>query len=127
MKKVSRFLFVIIIVFAFNAAQIRAQEKPATGQQPAAKPSGPLQPPATPPKKEEDCGCEVKFPTDTAATVNGAKILIKDIDEPIGDKVKDLQNQVIEARKRQVDMLINSRLLEAEAKKRGISPEKLLE
>lgn len=127
MKNASRFLFVVIIFTAFNANAVssRAQEKPATGQE-VAKPASPLQPPG-PAKKEEDCGCEAKVPTDTAAIVNGVKIMIKDIDEPLTRRIKELQNQVIESRKRQVALLINSKLLDAEAKRRGISAEKLLE
>jgi protein-disulfide isomerase len=41
--------------------------------------------------------------------------------------VAKLQRQVIEARKRELDLQINSRLLAIEAKRRGISPTKLLE
>jgi protein-disulfide isomerase len=41
--------------------------------------------------------------------------------------VRQLQRQVVEARKRELDLLINSRLLSVEAKKRGISTTKLLE
>ena len=123
MKNVSKFLVALIILFAFNAGY--AQDKPATGQG-AAKPASPLQPPVAP-KKEEDCGCESKVPTDTAAIVNGVKILIKDVDEPQSEKIKELQNQVVEARKRQVYLLVNAKLLDAEAKKRGISSDKLLE
>lgn len=127
MKNTLKFLLIAIIVCAFSASGTLAgaQEKPATGQG-AAKPTSPLQPPGDP-KKEEDCGCEAKIPTDTAAVVNGTKITIKELDEQLGNKVKELQNQVIEARKRQVYLLVNAKLLDAEAKKRGISAEKLLE
>lgn len=129
MKAVSKFLFIIVFMFVCNVAVGLSQQKPKP-----AKPASPLQPPvmadpkAEPQaKKEEDCGCEAKIPSDTAAIVNGAKIMIKDIDEPVKDKIKELQNQVIEARKRQLIILINSKLLEAEAKKRGISSDRLLE
>ena len=53
--------------------------------------------------------------------------MMKDIDEPVNAKIKELQNQVVEARKRQVNQMINSKLLEAEAKKRGISADRILE
>lgn len=126
MKAVLRYVFIIAIIFICNVATGFGQQKP--------KPSSPLQPPvmadpkaAPAEKKEEDCGCEAKIPSDTAAIVNGVKIMIKDVDEPIKDKIKELQNQVVEARKRQLTILINSRLLEAEAKKRGISSDRLLE
>src|SRR5262249_7023032 len=66
-------------------------------------------------KKEADCGCETKAPPDVLATVNGVNVMIKDVDEPIKDRVQELQNQVIEARKHQVEVEINARLLDAEA------------
>lgn len=77
-------------------------------------------------KKDADCGCD-KAPPDVFATVNGIKIASKDVDEPIKDRIQELQNQVVEARKAQLDFEINSRLLEGEARRLGISPQKLLE
>ena len=129
MKAVSRLLFIVVFALVCNVAIGLSQQKPKP-----AKPTGPLQPPApvtSQPepqvKKEEDCGCEAKVPSDTAAIVNGVKIMMKDIDEPVNGKIKELQNQVVEARKRQVNQMINSKLLEAEAKKRGISADRILE
>jgi protein-disulfide isomerase len=83
-------------------------------------------PPETQDKKDADCGCD-KAPPDVFATVNGTKIASKDVDEPIKDRIKELQDRVVEARKHQLDFEINSRLLEAEARRLGISPQKLLE
>ncbi|MGA9770611.1 MAG: thioredoxin domain-containing protein [Blastocatellia bacterium] len=122
MKAVSRLLFIVVFALVCNVATGLSQQKP----QPS-KPVGPLQPPAPQEKKEEDCGCEAKIPSDTAAVVNGVKIMMKDVDEPVNTKIKDLQNQVVEARKRQVNLMINAKLLEAEAKKRGISADRILE
>lgn len=86
--------------------------------------------PATPAKADEkkadDCGCEAKAPPDVLATVNGAKIATKDIDEPLKDRIKDLQDQVVEARKRQLETEINNRVVEMEARRLGTTPEKLL-
>jgi len=93
----------------------------ATTQSVPAAPSKPAD------KKEADCGCEVKAPPEVLAIVNGAKIAIKDVDELIKDRVQELQNQVIEARKRQLEIEINSRLLEAEAATLGITTDELLE
>src|SRR5258705_10473222 len=59
--------------------------------------------------------------------VNGVKVMIKDVDEPIKDRVLTLQNQVIEARKHQLDVEINARLLEGEAARLGTTEDKLLE
>lgn len=78
-------------------------------------------------KKQEDCGCEVKAAPDVLAAIDGVNISVKDVDEPIKDRIQAIQNQVIEARKRELDLQINSRLLEAEAKRLGITSEKLLE
>jgi protein-disulfide isomerase len=112
-----RFSLVLLLAAAICAPIAQAQ----TG---AARPNNQAAPAAD---KKDDCGCEAKHPPDVLATVNGVKIGIKDIDEPIKEKIKELQNQVVEARKRELDLQINSRLLEAEAKKRGITAAKLIE
>src|SRR5581483_6748248 len=93
-------------------------------QIPAPQTQNPAAPPA---KKDEDCGCEVKLPEGRAAIVNGIKVTVEEIDAPIKDKIKDLQDQIIESRKNEVDLLINARLLDIEAKKRGITAEKILQ
>jgi protein-disulfide isomerase len=90
-------------------------------------PAPQTQNPAPPAKKDEDCGCEVKLPEGRAAIVNGIKVTVQEIDEPIKDKIKDLQDQIIESRKNEVDLLINARLLDIEAKKRGVTAEKILQ
>lgn len=94
----------------------RAKNKPA-----AATPSKPAD------KKADDCGCEVKTPPDVFAIVNDVKIAIKDVDEPLQPRIKALQEQVIDARKRQLELEINATLLEAEARRLGITTEKLLD
>ena len=87
--------------------------------------------PATQPKqadkKDADCGCEAKIPPDVLAVVNGVNVATKDVDEPLKDQIQQLQNQVVEARKRQLEIEINAHLLEAEAARLGITGEKLLE
>jgi hypothetical protein len=75
----------------------------------------------------DDCGCESQVLPATLAIVNGVSITAHDIEKATGDSVRNLQLQVIEARKRELDLLINSKLLEMEAKKRGVSTTKLLE
>ena len=89
---------------------------PATAQTPQ---------PSTPPS--ENCGCESQVLPETLAVVNGVKITSADIRKSTGDAVSQLQRQVIEARKRELDLMINSKLLSLEAKKRGITTVKLLE
>jgi protein-disulfide isomerase len=80
-----------------------------------------------PAKKDDECGCEVKLPEGRAAIVNGVKVTLDEIDEPIKNKISEMQDQIVEMRKSQVDTLINARLLDAEAKKRGVTAEKILE
>jgi protein-disulfide isomerase len=78
-------------------------------------------------KKEADCGCEVKTPSNVLAAVNGVNIEIKDVDAMVKDRIDPLQNQVIEARKNQLEIEINARLLGAEAARLGITTEALIE
>jgi hypothetical protein len=80
-----------------------------------------------PVKAVEDCACESQVLPEALAVVNGVRITARDIEKATGDSVRQLQRQVVEARKRELDLLINSRLLSVEAKKRGISTTKLLE
>ena len=75
----------------------------------------------------DDCACESQALPATLAIVNGVSISARDIDKATGDSVRNLQRQVVEARKRELDLLINSKLLAMEAKKRGVSTTKLLE
>lgn len=63
----------------------------------------------------------------TLAVVNGVTISTRDIEKTTGEQVRNLQSQVTEARKRELDLIINSKLLAIEAKKRGITTAKLLE
>jgi len=81
----------------------------------------------TPVPTRQDCACESQVLPETLATVNGVKITREEIAKTTGDSVSQLQAQVVEARKRELDLLINSKLLSLEAKKLGISTVKLLE
>ena len=75
----------------------------------------------------EDCACESQALPATLAVVNGVTISARDVEKATGESVRNLQQQVVEARKHELDLMINSRLLAAEAKKRGITTAKLLE
>jgi len=76
-------------------------------------------------QKIEDCGCEVKIKGDAAAIVNGAKITPADLDDQIRPRIDELQQQVVETRKRELNKQIDARLLQAEARRQGTTPEKL--
>jgi hypothetical protein len=75
----------------------------------------------------EECACESQMLPSTLAVVNGVSISARDIEKATGESVLNLQRQIVEARKRELDLMINSRLLEAEAKKRELTTAKLLE
>lgn len=75
----------------------------------------------------DDCACESQVLPSTLAIVNGVRISAGDIQKATSASVLNLQKQVIEARKRELDLLINSKLLALEAKKRGLTTAKLLE
>ena len=117
MKSATAFIILIILCFASIAG---AQ----TGAKPVAEKTSSTDAKTA---NNEDCGCDATTGPDTLATINGVKITTKDIEEPIKEQIEKLHNQVIEARKRELDLQINSKLLDREAKKRGISTIKLLE
>ena len=75
----------------------------------------------------EDCACESQILPKTAAIVNGIQITSDDIKKATREAVSELQRKVVEARKNELNLTINSRLLAMEAKKRAVSTAKLLE
>ena len=103
-------------------------------QTPAAKPTpAPTRTPAPAPTQPQaaatanECGCEAGPVPEVLGSVNGVKITRADISPQVQQRIEQLQQQVTEARKRELDLQINSILLEAEAKKRGLSMTKLIE
>ena len=77
--------------------------------------------------KAEDCGCEGKPLPEVLATAGGVKITKQDISADTLRRVEELRRQVTDARRRELDLQINSLLLEAEAKKRGVTTAALLQ
>src|SRR5947209_18912747 len=128
MRKSVLFIFLALYVCAATAARAQRTStppRPATTQpakpQPVTTPKPAASPTPVPIKKVDDCGCEVETPPDVLAVVNGVKISSKEIDDALGDKIQELQQSVSEARKRELNLQINSLLLEAEAKRRGLT------
>lgn len=80
-----------------------------------------------PPPVAEDCACEAQVLPPVLATVNGVSITVRDLEKATGEAVRNLQKQVTEARKNELDLQINSKLLALEAQRRGITTAKLLE
>jgi len=73
-----------------------------------------------------DCGCEDKPLPEVLGVVNGVKISKQDLSPETRARVEQLQRQVIEARERELDLQIDSMLLESEAKKRGVSASQII-
>ena len=73
-----------------------------------------------------DCGCEDKRLADTLGVVNGVKITKQDLSPETRSRVEQLQREVVEARQRELDLQIDSQLLEAEAKKRKVTPSQVI-
>ncbi len=108
---------------------------PAPSPTPVAKPSSGVSS-ATPaaatsvvakPAPFDECGCEPRALPDVLATVNGVQITPQDIRPAAREQIDALKKQVVEARSTELDLQINSRLLDAEARKRGTTTAKLLE
>ena len=79
------------------------------------------------PAVPDDCACESQVLPEILAIVNGVKITSSDIKKSTDESVTQLQQQVVDARKRELDLMINSKLLANEAKQRGVTTVKLLE
>lgn len=74
-----------------------------------------------------DCGCEDKPQINVLAVVNGVKITKQDLSIETRNQVSLAQDTVIVARNRELSAQINKVLLDAEAKRRGLTSAKLLE
>ncbi|MCA1615160.1 MAG: thioredoxin domain-containing protein [Acidobacteria bacterium] len=75
-----------------------------------------------------DCHCEAQQPLpEVFADINGVKITGRDLSERARARVSELQRQVVAARARELNLQIDSMLLEAEAKRRGVSATKVIE
>jgi protein-disulfide isomerase len=99
MELMKKLLFVLLIMFVVSA--------PLTAQ-------------------VSDCGCEDKPLPEILGVVNGVKITKQDLSPETRERVEQLQRQVIEARQRELDLQIDSILLQSEAKKRGVTPSQVI-
>jgi protein-disulfide isomerase len=127
-------LIAVSAVFTTNAQTRRpvprtTQAKPAqtqpTPQTQAAQP--PATSPAASTTRAADCACEGEPLPEVVAVVNGVRITRQEVDSRIEPQIAELRKTVVEARARELDLQINSKLLDAEAKKRGKTTTKLLE
>lgn len=105
-----------------RATQTRpAQPQPTPRTQSAATPS-----PAAA-TSASDCACEGEPLPEVVAVVNGVRITKQEVESRIEPQIAELRKTVVEARARELDLQINSKLLDAEARKRGKTTSKLLE
>jgi hypothetical protein len=118
-----RSLLICLCVLGAAVSVCLAQQPATAGQTPATV--GRSAPPVA--KPVENCYCESQVLPEVLATVNGVRITNKEIDPTTKERIAQLQSQVIEARKRALDLQINSKLLDAESKKRGLTATKILE
>jgi protein-disulfide isomerase len=56
-----------------------------------------------------------------AAEVNGSPILLSEVDDKLGNNLNQLQQQIHDMRQKQLDMLIDQKLLEIESSRLGIT------
>ena len=82
-------------------------------------------PPAV--QSEIECGCEDDPTLNVLAIVNGVKIRQEDLSPDTRSRIRLLLDTVIDARSHELDKLIASKLLEAAATSRGLTPRKLLQ
>ena len=83
------YAFILLSLACLSTAQAQ------TTQTPAATPA------------VDNCACESQVLPETVANVNGVKITAVDLKKATGDTVTQLQRQVIEARKLELDLMIN--------------------
>jgi hypothetical protein len=79
------------------------------------------------PQTSPNCGCEDKPQINVLAVVNGIKITKQNLSIDTRTQVSLLQESVIEARNNAINGLITKTLLQAEAKRRGLTTDKLYE
>src|SRR2546423_203238 len=144
-----KFFYAILLTLALasaaaaqtrRGAQTGARPRPSTGA--ATKPTPQKTPaptattgaqrqttttPAASGAKADDCGCEAGPLPDVLATVNGIKITQADLSPEVQQQIAAYKQQVVEARKAALDAQINDALVEAEAKKRGVTADKLIQ
>ena len=113
----NKLLFVLFIIFAITAPLAAQTVEKTVNASPANQ---------SPANQVNDCGCEDKPLPDVLGVVNGVKISRQDLSSETRTRVEELQRQVIEARQRELDLQIDSILLESEARKRGVTPSQVI-
>jgi protein-disulfide isomerase len=130
MKQHLRLILVVAAITCASAALAQnkpeAQDKNPPAPSPAAAASTSSAPAISVSREAEDCGCEAQVLPEVIAEVGGVKITSREIEEPIMVRVNELKRQVREARQHELYLQINTRLLEAEARRLGKSTTALI-
>lgn len=124
-----RFFYLSLVLAAVSAtAAAQTGARPAAASKAAGKTASPAaSPAASQAVAVEDCGCENAPLPEVLAVVDGVKITPQDLSQQTRTRVAELQRQVVEARRGEVGLQVNSLLLEAEAKRRGVTTTKVIE
>lgn len=131
-------LLTILTLAPLALAGAQAQTRRATNTgTPPARPAAQRPAPArtTPPangaataaavKTDEDCACDAGPLPGVLAVVNGVKIASTDLSAETVRQVSDLEQQMADVRRQELEREINAKLLDAEAKRRGVTADKV--
>jgi protein-disulfide isomerase len=113
--------FIVALLAVASATAQQAENSPGTAAGGEVKVTRTTVSNATP-----ACACELPVP-EVVAVVNGVKITRLDFSPDAQQRVLQLQEQVVAARRRELELQINSLLLEAEAKRLKLNSYRLLE
>ena len=80
-----------------------------------------------PSKPAANCGCEGEVLPEVLAIVNGSNIRTEEVDKQLLDEIESLRNQVVEARRNELGLQVNSKLLETESRRLALTIERLLQ
>jgi protein-disulfide isomerase len=122
-------LFVLWFALAgAPGAQARGpKSRPTPAPAPVQQQVAPSQAPApSTTRVEESCECELQRP-DTAAVVNGFRISMDDLDRFTAGDVGSVRAQMDALRAQGLQVLINQKLIEQEARRRGTTSTRLLQ
>lgn len=125
MRRIITLTFAALIFVPASHAQ---SPQGGSATRPAPQPAAPARPATNPPPAKADlCGCEGEPLPEVLALVGATKISRAEIDDALKSQIDAVRQQLIGARRLELDLQINSLLLEAEAKKRGVTTMALLD
>lgn len=124
MRKFITPVAICLLLFSEAAAQRPRQKTPAKGTpaaaKPAASPSAATQPPTTPVPAPKRALVPVSI-----AVVNGQTITSAQYEPALREQIESVEQKIAETKLDLLELQINTLLLQAEARKRGITTERL--